>query len=378
MAFFGFFSLLLGAMACSEEEATENGDSAGLKGGSSGSSGKGGSSGSGDGGSSASGGSLSLGGASGTGGGLSVGQGGGGSGAGGGVCAEAKVKFDRGRAIVALLFDQSLSMDNKFGDGTRWTVLRDALLDPSKGFIKALEGEMDFGLTLYTGTAATCPLLTTVAPAPSNYEAIKTVFSGAVPTDNTPTGISVATLTAQLKALPGDLPRHIVLATDGAPDTCEVPNPANDAEKKAARQASIDAVTAAFQAGIQTHVIGVSKDIAATHLQELANVGAGKPLSDKEPFAVALDPASLTDALSGAINGARSCQFSLKGKVKPGQESSGSVLLDGASLAYGGDWKVTSESSVELLGQACEKLQKGEPAVEISFPCESYTPADIQ
>lgn len=366
-----FVALLWGLVACSGDGASasnEGGAGSGNSPGKGGASGKGGSS-DGVGGSpaGASGAGL-LGGAGG------VAQGGGG----GAICAEAKVTFERGRALVALLIDQSLSMDNDFGAGTRWTVMRDALLDPQKGFCKTLEGEMEFGLTLYTGTAQSCPMLTQVPPALNNYAAIKASFDAAKPIDNTPTGPSLAALTAQLKSIGGELPKHIVLATDGAPDTCEVPNPSTDSEKAAARKASIDAVQAAFSAGIPTHVIGVSKDIASNHLQELANAGSGQPSNAKAPFAVALDAQTLSDALSSAINGARSCKFSLQGKVKPGQEASGSVALDGAQLSYGSDWKVASESSVELLGAACKKLQQGEPTVSISFPCDSYTPADIQ
>jgi hypothetical protein len=299
----------------------------------------------------------------------------GGAGAGGAVCVEAQVKFERGKARVVVLVDQSLSMDKAFGGGSRWTVLRDALMDPTKGFIKALEAEMDFGLTLYTGTAASCPLLVSVPAAPMNYAAIKAAYDAAVPIDNTPTGPSVAALTAQLKALPGDTPRHIVLATDGDPDTCEIPNPSNDTEKNLARKTSVDAVKAAYDAGIKTHVIGVGKEIGSAHLQDLANAGEGKSSGASAQYAVALDPDTLAAALSEAIYGARSCSFALNGKITKGQESTGTVLLDGNPLAYGQDWKATSESTVELVGKACEQLQVGEPSVSITFPCGgAFTP----
>lgn len=295
------------------------------------------------------------------------------AGAGGAAtCAGANIVFTREPVTVALLVDQSLSMDKAFGGGTRWTVVREALLDEKKGFVKKLEKDVRFGLSLYTGTAATCPLITTVPPAEASYDAIKKAFDAAVPIDNTPTGESVAFVTQQLAALPGKEARHLVLATDGAPDTCADPNPTTTAAKDAARASSLAAVTAAFGKGIETHVIAVGKEIGTDHLADLANAGAG--VASGAPYFVAEDAGTLDTALTKALYGVRSCVINLAGTVKPGTESTGDARLDGAPIPAGTGWALVAPDRLELRGDACAKLQQGAPVLEIAFACDAFVP----
>lgn len=364
---------LVGSVACGgEEEPTEASSRGASKGDArraAAGSGSGGTSGAG----SSSNGGATAGPGGGTGGTVSVSTGGAG---GATTCAGADIVFTREAVTVMMLVDQSLSMDKAFGGGTRWTVVRGALLDGEKGFVKKLEKDVRFGLSLYTGTAATCPLLSTVAPAAESYDAIKQAFDAAVPIDNTPTGESVAAIAQQLASLPGNEARHLVLATDGEPDTCAVPNPTTDAAKKEARAQSVAAVAAAFGKGIETHVIAVGKEIGEAHLADLANAGAG--VAKGAPYFVAEDAGSLDAALTKALYGVRSCVIELAGTVKAGTESSGDVRLDGAPIPAGSGWALVAPNRLELRGEACAKLQQGAPVLNIAFACDAFVPAPVK
>ena len=65
-------------------------------------------------------------------------------------CADVTVTFEKQIPTVVLLIDQSGSMTESFGNGTRWNVLYDTLMDPGTGLVKALETDVRFGLALYT------------------------------------------------------------------------------------------------------------------------------------------------------------------------------------------------------------------------------------
>ena len=297
------------------------------------------------------------------------------SGAGGG-CPNVVVTYEKQIPTVMLLVDQSGSMTEAFGGGSRWSVLHDALLDPSTGIVATLESEVRFGLALYTSNGGSaggaCPTLTEVPVALGNYAAIKAVYDPASPEGDTPTGESIAAVATQLGAVVEEGPKVIVLATDGEPDTCAEPNPQNGQPQ------SIAAAQAAFAQGIRTYIISVGADVRLGHRQDIANAGAGKPVggADDAPYYQALDPASLAAAFDEIINGVRSCVFTLNGSIAEQNATQGTVSLDGQPLAYGDPdgWKLNGPSEIEITGAACDAIQSGDHTVAIEFPCGTVDP----
>jgi hypothetical protein len=293
-------------------------------------------------------------------------------------CADLSVTMTRQTPTVLLLIDQSLSMAEPFGSGTRWTVVRDALLSPSSGLVHALEKEIRFGLALYTSldgslNGGTCPLLVEVQCAVGNYTAIHDAWNAAAPIDDTPTAESIIAVTAKLEQVTEPGPRHIVLATDGAPDMCEVPDDLSSQQKQQAKDGSVKAAQAAFSKGIRTSVIAIGPGVGTSHLQDLANAGQGLPVGGGQDakFFEALDQDALTKAFSDVIEGARSCKFTLDGEVVGGAGGSGTVTLDGEALPYGGEngWTLESPTEIELQGDACKKVQSGDHQLSATFPC---------
>jgi hypothetical protein len=350
----------------------------------------------------------------------------GGSGGGGGSCVKAEVKFSKVIPNIMLVVDRSGSMKEPFGAGSRWSELRNALIDPTTGFVTTLEDEVRFGLTLYTipntpprfptggrgGTPAAgsgggggtaggsggasagggaggaggdpnmCPWLVEVPVALNNLAPISEVY---LPNDwknGTPTGESLAAVWPKVRdidqtVMPG--PNFIILATDGEPNTCESwvggqPGPEDLVE---GRQMTVDAVTAAYAAGITTYVISVGEDVAEEHLREVANLGQGQPAADpEERFYVAGDTQQLVAALQDIIVGVRPCEFDLEGTVDLKEANKGVVVIDGNELTYmdPNGWELVSDKRVKLNGMACDLIRNGAMSINIDFPCGVFIP----
>jgi hypothetical protein len=293
-------------------------------------------------------------------------------------CPDIVVTFEKVIPTVVLLIDQSGSMTQAFGNGDRWNVLHDALMDPTTGIVKSLEDEVRFGLALYTSNdgnaGGTCPILSEVGIAIGNYDEIESVYGPAGPEGETPTGESIEAVTATLAAMRADGPKVIVLATDGEPDTCAEPNPQNGQEE------AIAAAEAAFGQGIPTYIVSVGSDVSVGHMQDMANAGAGKPVggADNATYYQALDPAALIAAFDEIINGVRSCVFTLNGSVSAENASQGTVVLDGEVLGYDDPdgWKLNNPGEIELTGAACDLIQEGNHELSVTFPCGTVDPPE--
>jgi hypothetical protein len=300
-------------------------------------------------------------------------------------CASVEVDLTEQIPTVMLLVDRSGSMKEPFSGSTRWIATYDTLMNGTTGIVKELEGRVRFGAALYTSLggsagneafegspAGTCPMMATVAPTLQNHAAIDTMYAPKTFEGDTPTGASLVSTTAILNqvTLPG--PKIIVLATDGAPDSCSIPNPANATEAAATQLEATNAAEAAFALGISTYVISVGDDVAATHLQDMANAGQGLTIggATNATYYQALNSAALITAFDDIINGVRSCVLTLDGSVGDGGEASGSVSIDNQVLQAGVDWRLNDPSTIEILGSACDGLLAGgEHQVSATFEC---------
>lgn len=294
------------------------------------------------------------------------GQGGGGVDA---ECPAVTVNLGPTTPHIYFLLDQSGSMTATFGNATRWQAVRDALTGPNNQ-VAGLEGKAYVSATLYSAQGATCPgLIATTQKLNGGVSDINALLSNNNPLSGTPTGESVAALTARIRAenLPASEPAYILLATDGEPDTCADPT-----ETPAAKQLTIDNVAAAHALGIRTIVLSVGTQIAQTHLQHIANAGQGLPIetANPAPYYVASNPAQLAAGFSAMLRGTRTCEFTLSKAVDPSAASTGVVTMNGAALAYGTAWTVDNSMTLRLVGEACETLKNADNVVlAAQFPC---------
>jgi hypothetical protein len=308
-------------------------------------------------------------------------------GGGGDACIDLNVDLSKIEPTVVLLVDESSSMGEGFGagGGSRWSVVEDVLMNVDGGIVKRLEGEVTFGLSLFTRAggwpqdASSCPRLLSVAPASGDFAAMAKLFADNDPTGGTPTGESIDRLIGRVNGVIVDGgfatqstagPKIIVLATDGEPDIC-----ANGDDEDAGRKLALAATQAAYAVGIRTYVIGVGSDVGAVRLQELANAGAGQPIDngDASPFSTT-NRDEFVAAMNAITFNVRSCTFALNGTVQSGEENAGTVLLDGKPLPYGGPdgWKLDSPSQLEVVGSACTAIKNGSENLTVRFPCGTF------
>jgi hypothetical protein len=318
-----------------------------------------------------------------------VGSGGaGGSGTGaGGACGELALELEATIPTVVLLIDQSGSMNQDFnGQGERWDVVYDALMNPTDGVVKSLEEYVRFGLALYTydrNQGGMCPhIVDVLPPALDNHANIDGVYSLESYIADTPTGDAITAITPDLDNFPEPGPKLIVLATDGEPDRCEDP----DDHGQASKDEATDAAAAAYALGIETVIIAVGDGVSQSHQQDMANAGSGRPVPAPDPCDQVNDPMNcaptyepstkqdLIDTFTSVILSQRDCVFTLNGDVIQGKECDGTVTLNGVELPCNDPdgWHLNGTSEIEFDGAACELiLNELDVVINASFPCES-------
>jgi len=289
----------------------------------------------------------------------------------------------------------------------RWNVVRNVLFNPTTGIVKPLEDKVRFGMTLYSSEAGfgnpsspsyplTCPTLTNVDIAFGNHQAMFDSFPCSTLIQDTPTRESLTAVAEKLAAADLEGPKLIVLATDGEPDTCECSdfNTQNGRDPVVCdtRQAPEVEYMGEMYNVLQYEQIKVALEARRIHDElgitiEVINVGAAGLKGHLDSVALhggaasgaSIDgtgPAALVDAFESIIDGVRSCVVELDGEIAKGEEDSGTVTLDGEALELDGadGWKVNSSSQIELVGAACEAIKSGDHDIDISFPCEAFTP----
>jgi hypothetical protein len=345
-------------------------------------------------------------------------------------CVDLRVEYEVVIPSVALLIDRSLSMNGTLGfaerveedvasgayvpwgcpteEGApldsedqkyatwRWNVVRTVLFRPETGIVTALDGRVRFGMSLYTSGTLNppemCPELTQVDFALGNAAEL---FSAMACHDiglDTPTRESLAQTASALHAVDAGGPKLIILATDGAPDSCECPQydelspvtcqPSTTVMRDG--QALTPALAEQFDVVaesrrifeewgivVSTIDLGSPDDVALhTHLQEIARAGGGA-LYD------GLRPTGLVEAFQSLIAGVRSCEVELNGQIVAGNESRGTVTLDGVRLPLvatdaANGYRVVTPSRIELVGQACAAIKEGDHDLSITFPCDTF------
>jgi hypothetical protein len=272
-----------------------------------------------------------------------------------------------------LVIDQSGSMAEDFDGNSRWEAVEGTLVGPD-GVVTQLQSNIRFGASFYDNPMmGTCPDVLSIAPQLDAGDEIAALFASEMPGGDTPTGESIELITGELLDDVWEGEKVMVLATDGEPDTCEVPEPMNQAETDMVRGVAVDAVAAAYAAGIRTFVISVGPEIAEEHLQELANAGQGVQAggSDAE-FYVANDNASLVAAFNSIVAGLRPCTFTLESPLPATAAPACSLTINDASFPYDDPegWVVRDdEITIELQGAACDAIQEGIVAVNLMCSC---------
>ena len=272
-----------------------------------------------------------------------------------------------------IVLDTSASMAFDFDGISRWDAMIDTLVG-SNGVVSELQSNIRFGISLYHNPGGTCPTVEEIAPQLDAADEILTLLQASAPEGDTPTGESIDVIAANLKQDAWNGEKYLLLATDGEPDTCAIPDPQTMMETNMVRQTAVDAVAQAFDEDIQTFVISVGDEIAEAHLQELANAGQGVASGDPDAaFYVALDQNALVKAFDDIISGLRSCEIELPSELMTQFVDTCTVTVN--NMEYGYDkpngWRLNDPTHIELVGAACEAIQRGIVAIVMDCTCTS-------
>jgi hypothetical protein len=205
--------------------------------------------------------------------------------------------------------------------------------------------------------------------------------------DDTPTGDSIDALVSIIQNAPpsSDDPTIIVLATDGEPDTCEIPDPQNGQEEAVTAAINAHAVDMGdpddFQ--IETFILSVGNDVSDAHLQEMANVGVGVPRgttgAGAAPFWKANNSDQLAEAFDDIIKASISCDIQMDRRFDDVAKAcaEGDVRLNDNPLDCPSEWRVKPgvDDVIELVddpmvdNDACDTLKSGDVTFSAVFPC---------
>ena len=298
-------------------------------------------------------------------------------------CVDITRRYTSTPPTVLLLIDRSGSMNDPFGSqGTRWDVLRDAIVEPEDGLLTWLDASASVGLMFYTSLdgyerGRECPITLSESVQLGNAERIRRLYAAVEPLagGDTPTADAIDRAVSTLASSTRGRARYVLLLTDGSPDTCAEPDPQNGFDD------AVDAVLRAREQAIIVKTVGVSPDIEPEGLQRMANAAAGKPLgleygkdADAErPLSASTDPRQLAAQLQGAIGDVRSCFIELGTEVDLARAHRGRLSLDGRELGYrsADGWTLWNSHSIELHGRACESVLGSGEQLEIEFPCDA-------
>jgi hypothetical protein len=343
------------------------------------------------------------------------------------VCQMADYTFAPKIPNVLILLDGSGTVfeDMLTSGGTTvslWAALRSTILP----LVNNLQGQVNFGLAVFTGVAPSqCPILQTVPIAPNNY----TTLSAQYPTMRLSNSKLETPASEVLPMLPplftaatanGMGGNYILFATDGQTDFCDDGNAV----------CPTDAVVAGLQtlstAGITTYIIGlagmVDTSTCPLRLQSFANAGAGMPAANPctghtiydecnnyAPWAALAktagvttgqslgayqttggtaqvfapditDQTSLTNVLGSLFSGVKSCSFDLNNvngtsiTVNLNKLSSASVQIMGTTIPQDATngWSMATSTQLILNGTSCATWKMpNNNDIKFNFPCDT-------
>lgn len=303
------------------------------------------------------------------------------------------------------VLDASGSMEAPFGNGTRYTVVRAAVVD----LVRKLGPLVNVGAALFPRKVTdvdTCHVGGQVFPVkrgdPITGEDGPTTAglrqsTLVTPKGGTPVSATLTALTPTLTALTGRT--FVVIATDGAPNcnesascsaagcmgnlegqcdpstNCCAPGGTHGPAFCVDEEATVAAIAELRAAGLEVLVIGIpGSEAYAGVLDAMAQAG-GSPRSASPFYYPVTDLDGLTETLSSIASVAVSCEFTLVDP--PDEEGMTNVYLDQQMLPYddpnGWIWK--PPSTVALLGEACDRLKGGKVAqVQIVSGCPTGVP----
>jgi hypothetical protein len=126
------------------------------------------------------------------------------------------------------------------------------------------------------------------------------------------------------------------------------------------------------------YVIGVGEEtgdgVSASHLKDMACAGAGFDAGCDESLAKpyrAVDREGLVSAFQQIIFGLRSCILDLHQKIANAELGTVTIGCDVVPYRDPNGWLMNGDDRIELVGDACKRIQTGYPEIQVVFPCRA-------
>jgi von Willebrand factor type A domain len=320
--------------------------------------------------------------------GLSSGAGGDvGFGTGGQTCGQGSVPVMPEPPDILIVQDKSLSMSmdptgancaaNAAGC-SKWSQVSTAI----ESAVMATQTAVNWGLVFF-GTNNMCGTSATpIVPIETNgYNDILAAFTNNQPASYTPTAAAMNAAVTYLKGLPATdtNPKFILLATDGLPNCGAAGTTADDSVNAAA------AVTAAFNAGFPTFVVGIGNTMGDATLTQFAVNGGEPQTGAATQFYSVNDTADLETALSKIVGIVASCTIPLTGA--PMDKTNVAISVNNSAgtptkvpMDPTNGWSYTSaaQDTIQLNGSYCDGVKGGSYSdVQFVYSCPGGPPICI-
>ncbi len=311
-----------------------------------------------------------------------------------GICAVYRFPAGPQPIDLFIVLDRSASMQEDFNgmvtvnpaDPSKWSQTVPALTD----LVSAPGTSYRWGLKVFPeGIVAQCaPTSVTnainVPVAAANGGAVSLAIRLLQPNGNgTPTAAAIGVAAAYLATLADQNPKYLLLITDGAPNcTGNAGSVMLDPTNAAA--ATVNAVSAAAQAGYHTFVVGVGGTAATVQdlvLNQLALAGLEprSPLGGPPYYYLATDGVSLNLALQTVTGRVLGCLLPLS--APPPAPDNVTIRVDGQVIAHdpshtsGWDYTDSRDVAVQLYGAPCDGFRQGTVgSVQIDLGCSPLPP----
>jgi hypothetical protein len=227
-------------------------------------------------------------------------------------------------------------------------------------------GSISWGLKLYSSTGNACGVNPGVEVdiSTSSVPTIQTRITAVTPGGNTPTEQAIEAATTYLKTVSDQNTKYILLATDGEPNC--LPNDKNNADPNV--QGTVDAITAAKNAGFLVYVIGIGPSVG--NLDNFAVAGG------TGHYFPATSPQALSDAFASISVAVTTCTFALN--QAPPDANNIAVYVDKNLVEKdpANGWSYGANSlTVVLNGTTCDKITSGAATqVQVLFGCAGSPP----
>ncbi len=296
--------------------------------------------------------------------------------------------------LVYLVVDRSGSMlePGSAPPATKW----DELVAAMDAVLTQFEDQIQFGLLMYPTGDECATSGPQVQVTLGNRLAVLTHLNEAEPAGGTPTAAALTNAAHALEALSNtESERFLILATDGGPN-CNYSLSADpscqcnlsDQEYCCTNYPSgecyfgqyclddahtAEVIDGLHQNGIDTFVIGLAGTAQyAEALDAMADAG-GRAQAGPTHYYDAADQAALTAALTDIAGSVISCRIELE--EAPQYPDLVHVYMDGSEVARdpanGWDYTDSSNTAIELYGEACEWLKDGDDhVITATFACE--------